>query len=201
MDIKLIIDEEELKKPCADIVTVEEAKDIAKLLKECIMLFDGVGLAANQIGINKKMAIIIGDNQEYIYLINPQVVSAENEFIVEKEGCLSFPKKYFKTKRFEHYVIKNNIIDGNRFREETQYYYSDIEKVNKNDRHRVDLQGICAQHEIDHINNKVIIEYGILDYEIVDNSIIKNKIGRNDPCPCGKKDLNGKVMKYKKCCY
>lgn len=201
MDIQLITNEEELKKPCNNIVTVEEAKNIAILLKEGIELFDGVGLAANQIGINKKMAIIRDNNQEYIYLINPEVISTENEFIVEKEGCLSFPKKYFKTKRFEHYVIKNNVIDGDKFREETQYYYSEKEKINKADRCKADLQGICAQHEIDHINNKVIPEYGILDYEVVDESIIKNKIGRNDPCPCGKKDLNGKVMKYKKCCY
>jgi peptide deformylase len=201
MDIKLITNKEELKKPCNDILTIEEAIETAKLLREGVLLFNGVGLAANQIGINKKMAIIKDDKQEYIYLINPEVISAEGEFIVKKEGCLSFPGKYFQTKRYEHYVIKNHIIDGDKFREEIQYYYSDKDKVNKDDRTRQDIQGICCQHEIEHIiNNRVIIDYGIFDYEIVNNQIIKNNIGRNDPCPCGKKDINGKPLKYKKCC-
>jgi len=44
-------------------------------------------------------------------------------------------------------------------------------------------------HNCDHLE-------GIL---ITDRSVGKNKVGRNDPCPCGKK-TNGKVMKYKKCC-
>ena len=200
MNMKLVTNEEELKKPCESISSVEEAKELAEELMAAVILLDGVGLSANQIGVNKKMSIIKDPRKGYIYLINPELVSSENEFIFESEGCLSFPNRFWKTKRYSGYMIKNQVIDGDKFREETQYYYCDPENVKTNQMSASDLQGICCQHEMDHIiGNKIITEYGISQ---VSGQIInkEEKVGRNDPCPCGKTDEQGKVKKYKKCC-
>ena len=199
MSTKLITDEALLKKPCENISSVEEAKEIAEALKAAIVILDGVGLSANQIGINKKMSILKDPRKEYIYLINPELISSENEFIFESEGCLSFPNRFWKTKRYSGYMIKNQVIDGDKFREETQYYYCDPENVKTNQMSASDLQGICCQHETDHQNGLIITEYGLK--QIAGTIINKEeKVGRNDPCPCGKTDEQGKVKKYKKCC-
>lgn len=200
MNIKLVTDENELKKPCEDVKNVEEAKEIAEMLRSGMSLFDGAGLSANQIGIQKKMSILKDPRKDFIYLINPEVIEKENEFTFNGEGCLSFPNRFWKTKRYEGFTIKNQVIDGDIFREEKQYYYCDPESVNDKAKMTIqDLQGVCCQHEMDHIiNNTVITDYGL---EQVSGQVInKEKIGRNDPCPCGKIGENGKTKKYKNCC-
>ena len=79
---------QELKKPCEPCSSVEEGEEIgAKLLKE---LGDkGVGLAANQIGINKRVCVI--NVKEPIVLINPTIVEKSKDKFAFVEGCLSFP--------------------------------------------------------------------------------------------------------------
>ena len=192
--IKLITSEEDLKKPCKNIESVSEAKEIAEMLISGMALFDGAGLSANQIGIQKKMSILKDVRKDYIFLINPEVIEKENEFIFNGEGCLSFPNRFWKTKRYEGFTIKNQVVDGDSFREEKQYYYCDPENVNDKSKMTIqDLQGVCVQHEFDHIcNNTVITDYGL--EQISGQVINKEKIGRNDPCVCGS------GIKFKKCC-
>ena len=64
---------------------------------------NGIGLAANQIGIDASVAVL--NVREPIILINPEIVSKETE-IPYYEGCLSFPKKGCHTKRYEPVEIK-----------------------------------------------------------------------------------------------
>jgi peptide deformylase len=90
------------------------------------------------------MSIIKDPRKEYIYLINPELISSENEFIFESEGCLSFPNRFWKTKRYSGYMIKNHVIDGDKLREETQYYYCDPENVKTNKMTISDLRGFVA---------------------------------------------------------
>ena len=91
-------------------VTVEEGYKIATELLEILAARkDGIGLAANQVGIDASVAVV--NVREPIVLINPEIVSRETE-IPYYEGCLSFPGKGCHTKRYETVEIKSDNVDG-----------------------------------------------------------------------------------------
>lgn len=178
-----------LREKSEPVSTVEEANVIlSKLSKALDNESNGLGLAAVQIGIPKQIGIMTKKDGTKVNLINPEIIETKDEFVFVKEGCLSFPNRYIDTKRFRQVIIKNSVIDGDGFREETQYYYYQPGETNSDD-----LLCIQVQHEIDHFN-------GVLyqDHETKDNTVIAMKadpkIGRNDKCPCGSN------KKYKKCC-
>ena len=58
----------------------------------------GIGLAANQIGINKRVCVI--NVKEPLVLINPEIIERSEEEFIFPEGCLSFPKDKIRTKRY-----------------------------------------------------------------------------------------------------
>jgi peptide deformylase len=172
-------------------VSVDEglhiAKDLFKILAE---RKDGIGLAANQVGIDAAVAVV--NVREPIILINPEIVSKETE-IPYYEGCLSFPGKGCHTKRYETVEIKTA-------QEEGSWIFSGVDTGDtgkgsweddnkKQDRELRTLEAVCVQHEIDHLNGM-----RILDREVDTTIRVENKPGRNEPCHCG----SGK--KYKKCC-
>jgi len=178
-----------LKKKSEPVDSVEEATGILSQLEKALATLDnGLGLAAVQIGILKQVGIMTKKNGDKMFLINPEIIKTEEEFVFVNEGCLSFPNTYFNTNRYRHVTIKNHVIDGDDLREETQYYYYEPGE-NSSD----DLLCIQVQHEIDHFNGIVFRERQSLDVSkpIVN---VEAKIGRNDPCPCGSN------KKYKKCC-
>ncbi len=152
---------------------------------------DGIGLAANQVGIDAQVAVV--NVREPLVLINPQYEELGNE-IQYYEGCLSFQGKGVNTKRYDSVVIKTE-------QDESSWYFSgapnptdgqsgwEKRERNKNDAELRLLETICVQHEIDHLRGLTII-----DRQIINTITTQNKIGRNDPCHCG----SGK--KYKKCC-
>jgi len=156
-------------------VTVEEGETIAtKLFQILNKRGDGIGLAANQVGINAAVAVV--NVKEPIVLINPKIVRKEEE-VRYYEGCLSFPKKGCHTKRYKTIEVKVDNIESN-----MTFGVGDTE---------VDLlESVCVQHEIDHLNGMRILDRA----QELTIKRDKPKIGRNEPCPCG----SGK--KYKKCC-
>jgi len=156
-------------------VTVEEGYKIATELFQILnKKGDGIGLAANQVGIDAQVAVV--NVKEPIVLINPEIVSKEEE-IRYYEGCLSFPKKGCHTKRYKTIEVKVDNIESN-----MTFGVGDTE---------VDLlESVCVQHEIDHLNGMRILDRA----QELTIKRDKPKIGRNEPCPCG----SGK--KYKKCC-
>ena len=80
-------------------VSVEEGLEIAtKLFQVLNRRKDGIGLAANQVGIDAQVAVV--NVREPLVFINPQLINKSNE-INYYEGCLSFPKKGCHTKRYE----------------------------------------------------------------------------------------------------
>ena len=180
-----------INKPLRE-VSVEEGMKIATELFEILnKRKDGIGLAANQVGIDARVAVV--NVREPIILINPKYIDKGNE-IPYYEGCLSFKGKGIHTKRYDSVVIKTeqsesnwyfsgaqNPIDGKGSWEKTQQ--------NKNDAEMRLLETICVQHEIDHLNGVTI-----MDRQMVTTITKEKQIGRNDPCHCG----SGK--KYKKCC-
>jgi len=173
-------------------VSVEEGMEIATELFQILnKRGDGIGLAANQVGIDAQVAVV--NVREPLVLINPKIISKEVE-IPYHEGCLSYPNKRVNTKRYRDVIISTK-------QSESDWYFSgaqvpadgkgswEKEQSNNKDAELRVLESVCVQHEIDHLNGVVCMD------RKVNTTIVKDKkIGRNEPCPCG----SGK--KYKKCC-
>lgn len=104
---------------------------------------NGIGLAATQINVHERIIVIdISSNYESkLVLINPIVVSVSGSISLN-EGCLSVPKTYFYVPRYKTIKIKALNSDGIFFEIETN-----------------DLLSVCIQHEIDHLNGVLFIDY------------------------------------------
>ena len=155
---------------------------------------DGIGLAANQIGIDAQVAVV--NVREPIILINPEIISKSTE-IPYYEGCLSFPDKGCHTVRYETIEVKTDQIEGTWVfsgcdtGEEARGSWEDGNK--KQDRELRTLEAVCVQHEIDHLNGVRILDRAV-------NTTIRRtekKIGRNQLVTIKKGDAV-KVLKYKK---
>ena len=98
----IITDKNKITQVCEPCKSVEEGEKIgAKLLKE--LSDKGVGLAANQIGIDSRVCVI--NVKEPIVLINPKIIRSSDEDFIFPEKCLSFPNKLVKTKRNVEVVV------------------------------------------------------------------------------------------------
>ena len=175
-------------------VTVEEGMAIAtKLFQILNKRGDGIGLAANQVGIDAQVAVV--NVREPLVLINPKIVSKENP-IDYYEGCLSYPGKGVPTQRYRDIEIKTAQSESN-------WYFSGAAENSegksgwdkgdmKQDQENRILESVCIQHEIDHLNGKVIMDRR-------KNMIVRTekKIGRNQLVTIKKGDAV-KVLKYKK---
>ncbi len=96
-------------------VSVEEGLSIATELFQILnQRGDGIGLAANQVGIDAQVAVL--NVREPLVLINPKILSKENE-INYYEGCLSFPKKGVHTKRYRDVLVSTE-------KSESDWYFS-----------------------------------------------------------------------------
>ena len=175
-------------------VSVEEGLVIAEELFQILnKRGDGIGLAANQVGIDAQVAVV--NVREPLVLINPKIVSKTNE-IPYYEGCLSYPGKGVHTKRYETIEVKTEQIDGS-------WIFSGVETQTegkgswetdeaKNDRELRTLESVCVQHEIDHLNGM-----RIMDRKRDTTIRAEKKIGRNQLVTIKKGDAV-KVLKYKK---
>ena len=94
----IIKNKDKLKTKCEPVGTIREGEEIAsKLFNELVnSKIGGIGLAANQIGINKRVCVV--NVKEPLAFINPMIKKLDGEVIVP-ESCLSFPKKMITTKR------------------------------------------------------------------------------------------------------
>ena len=172
-------------------VTVEEGLEIAtKLFQILNERGDGIGLAANQVGIDAQVAVV--NVREPLVLINPKIVSKENP-ITYYEGCLSYPGKGVSTQRYRDIIVSTAQSEANWYfsgAEENSEGKSSWDKGNlKQDQQNRILESVCVQHEIDHLNG-----IRCLDREVNRTIRVEKKPGRNEPCHCG----SGR--KYKKCC-
>jgi peptide deformylase len=175
-------------------VSIDEGLHIAKdLFNVLAERKDGIGLAANQVGIDAAVAVL--NVREPIILINP-VIEDQWDEIDYYEGCLSYPNKGIHTKRYKNIIVKSA-------QSESGWYFSGAESSTEargtweeeesdQDQEQRLLEAICVQHEIDHLNGKTIHD------RKVDTTIrAEKKIGRNEKVliACG---VESKVMKYKK---
>ena len=176
-------------------VSVEEGLSIATELFQILnKRGDGIGLAANQVGIDAQVAVV--NVREPLVLINPKIISKENE-IPFYEGCLSYPGKGVHTKRYRDIVVSTAQSDSG-------WYFSgaetpsdgkgswEKEQGKKQDAELRTLESVCIQHEIDHLNGVVCMD------RKVDTTVkVEKKIGRNELVTIKKSDAV-KVLKYKK---
>jgi len=115
-------------------------------LIETMYAAPGIGLAAPQIGILKKVIVMDCDKETQdhkpIILINPKIVWASEEKRSYEEGCLSIPETYAEISRADKVKVTYNDLLGKR----NETIFSD-------------LWATCVQHEIDHLNGKLFIDY------------------------------------------
>ena len=166
-------------------VTVEEGRQIAaKLFQILNERGDGIGLAANQVGIDAQVAVV--NVREPLVLINPKIVKKETE-IDYFEGCLSYPDKGIHTRRYETVEVKTE-------QEEGMWVFSGADTGDPLDNRDLRLlEAVCIQHEIDHLNGVTIMDRKIdTTYRRTEK-----KIGRNQLVTLKKGDAV-KVIKYKK---
>tara|TARA_R100000773_G_scaffold40533_1_gene36547 strand:- start:22 stop:459 length:438 start_codon:yes stop_codon:yes gene_type:complete len=120
-------------KPCG--VNVDR-HFIAKTLIENMFHYEGIGLAANQIGMDVRAFAMVRDleNNEVIVCFNPKIVKKYNELISYEEGCLSFPDEFINVDRPDKIVVKYEDEEGKE--------------------HKMKLNGMASrvfQHEFDHL--------------------------------------------------
>ncbi len=130
-----------LRKKASKVSKIAE-DDIATIEKMVDAMFanEGIGLAAPQIGIGKQI-IVVRNDKEIIKLINPVIVKKEGQEEA-KEGCLSLPDIYVDVKRATHVSVKGR----------NENWEDVIIKV-------AGLTARILQHEIDHLNGVLIIDY------------------------------------------
>jgi len=118
----------------------DDAKEIEEKLSEAMDRFGGLGLSANQVGLDARVFVMRTQDGNKSFF-NPEVTKVSQETDLLKEGCLSFPDIYLMIKRPRVCEIKYHDSDGKE--------------------HSTLLDGIgarCAQHEIDHLNGIVFLQ-------------------------------------------
>ncbi|MCK4583905.1 peptide deformylase [candidate division WOR-3 bacterium] len=115
------------------IKTLDEMVKVAKMA-------DAAGLAANQIGISRSLAVVLLENGDFLKMINPVLKESEGEK-VDEEGCLSVPDSVIKIQRSTRVVVEYLDTDGNIKTFEASGFTARV-----------------LQHEIDHLNGLLIFD-------------------------------------------
>jgi peptide deformylase len=129
-------------KPVAQVDT--RVKKIVADMADTMYEAPGVGLAATQVDIHERIVVIdVSDEQkELMVFINPEIIWASAETKSWREGCLSVPEFYDEVERPAQIRLKALDLDGKEFEIEAD-----------------GLLAVCLQHELDHLQGKVFVEY------------------------------------------
>ncbi len=129
-----------LRRKAKEVSVSEETSSLIKEMREILKEEKGVGLAAPQIGVSKRV-ILVDTGQEIFALLNPQIVWGSKEKIKTKEGCLSVRGVWYDVLRPRKVKVRGVTEEG-----------KDIEIEAE------DLMAVIFQHEIDHLNGKLFID-------------------------------------------
>jgi peptide deformylase len=129
-------------KPVAEVDA--SVRQLVDDMLESMYAAEGVGLAATQVDVHKRVIVIDVSDQrnEPRVLINPELVAKSEEMLVGDEGCLSVPEIYDKVPRHARVTVRALGRDG-----QVQEYEAE------------GLLAVCIQHEMDHLLGKVFVEY------------------------------------------
>ena len=137
-----------LKKVCAPVPDLtDELRALASDMLETMYDAPGIGLAAPQVGVMSRLIVLDcvkeeGATPRPLVMFNPKVIEASDEKSVYEEGCLSIPEQYAEVERPAEVTVEWMDRDGN-LKSET------FDK----------LWATCVQHEIDHLDGKLFIDY------------------------------------------
>jgi len=130
-----------LRQHSAEVKTVDdEVRQLVADLFETMDAARGVGLADNQVGITRRVAVVDADGDRFV-MIDPAIVETEGRSTAE-EGCLSIPEIYGDVTRPERVVLEALDLDGNRYRKEA-----------------TGLKARAIQHEIDHLDGILFLDH------------------------------------------
>ncbi len=130
-----------LRQHSAEVKTVnDEIRRLVANLFETMDAARGVGLAANQVGVARRVAVVDADGDRFV-MIDPTIVETEGSSTAE-EGCLSIPDIYGDVTRPERVVIEALDQDGTRYRKEA-----------------TGLKARAIQHEIDHLDGILFLDH------------------------------------------
>lgn len=144
----LIHPDPRLKKVCVSVPDLsDDLRILADDMLETMYAAPGIGLAAPQIGILQRLIVLDcvkeedGDPRPLV-MFNPEIISSSDETSVYEEGCLSIPEQYAEVTRPKVVEVEWMDRDGKAQRETFD-----------------GLWATCVQHEIDHLNGKLFIDY------------------------------------------
>ncbi len=122
----------------------ERIRQLVADMHETMLAADGVGLAATQVDVHERVIVIDTSDarNELHVLINPVIIARSEELISGDEGCLSVPETYDKVQRHARVTVRALDRDG---------LERDVEAEG--------LLAVCIQHEIDHLEGRVFVEY------------------------------------------
>lgn len=191
--MNLIKDPSKLKKAIqAKPMTQEEIDEISIKLLEGLKKYGGIGLSANQLGLDVRACVI--NVKEPLVLINPIVVEVSNETVAYVEQCLSLEKtmkKPVKTVRHKSFTVECDNLgtvifspDSNEWKDSNEFFSDEGL-----------LETVCAQHEIDHLNGILITD---VKRRYTTTVVSSKKYGRNEMVMVKLPDGKTEFMKYKK---
>ena len=131
-----------LRKKSKPVTSFDE--DLSTLLddmKKTMIEKKGVGIAAVQVGVLRRAIIIEVDENEYLELINPEILKTKGS-VKDSEGCLSIPDFYCDVKRPKYVQVKSFDRKGREFTFDAKDYLAR-----------------CVCHEIDHLDGVLFVDY------------------------------------------
>ena len=134
-----------LRKIAAPVKKVDnEIKNIIEQMFFTMYEEKGIGLAATQVNIHKRIIVIdVSENKDKkIFLINPEIISLSDDIDTMEEGCLSVPGFYETVSRPKTVKVSSLDYDGKKIEIEAN-----------------GLLSTCIQHEIDHLNGKLFVDH------------------------------------------
>ena len=187
----IITDKNKITQVCKPCNSVEEGEEIgAKLLKILTESTSGIGLAANQIGINKRVCVL--NVKDPIVLVNPKIVEHSEDKFAFMEGCLSFPNDTIKTMRYKWVKVH---ADNHTSTLYFSVWHDDSEEGYDKDKYlQMAYETACVQHEIDHLDGITMYDR---ELKLEPWKRKEEKIGRNTKVLI-KKGSETKTIKYKK---
>ena len=146
----LIHPDPRLKKVCDPVGAIDdELRALARDMFDTMYHAPGIGLAAPQIGVNLRLLVMDCAKREDedasaqpIAMVNPEIVWSSDETREHEEGCLSIPDVYAPVTRPESVTVRFRDLDG-----------AELEATMRG------IWATCVQHEIDHLNGKLFIDY------------------------------------------
>ena len=156
----IVTDREKLKNRCRE-TTLEECEFLEAFHKLDAELINsrvpGVGLAANQIGLDIRVCTVRPKQGIIFNMINPVIEEMEIPVVNQMEGCLSFSGVRINTNRYNQVIC--SWIDYDSKENKRGVFFG--------------MEAIILEHEVDHLDGVTIFDRAVVD-----------KVGRNDLCPC-----------------